>query len=68
MNHFAPAYIINNLVPLVVKLSMNELDPKNVIIYKFLKKQRPGVLFYLTLLISELIYLNDQVIKTSKLL
>lgn len=68
MNHFAPAYIINNLVPLVVKLSMNELDPKNVIIYTFLKKQRPGVLFYLTLLISELIYLNDQVIKTSKLL
>ena len=40
VKHFVSAYIINNFVALIEKLSMNELDPKNVIIHKSLKKQR----------------------------
>ena len=40
VNHCFPAHIVNNFEALIEKLYMNELDPKNVIIYKSLKKKR----------------------------
>ena len=38
VNHFAPVHIINDFVALTEKLSVNELDPKNVVIYKSLRE------------------------------
>ena len=38
VNHFVPVHIINEFVALIEKLSMNKLNPKNVVIYKFLRE------------------------------
>ena len=39
VNHFDSAHIINNFVALIETLWTNEIDPRNAITHKSLKKQ-----------------------------